>query len=162
MKTTALNQPRTIFTPATFQIAIQQAGKQEREQIEQKQGKYSMETYVALLDLLIGSEFVMECNDALAGTNAYRHELKQSLKKLLPILEKMIDEDLGQIIAKDDLAATTFNLQDGFRKFVGQLRLDRFTKHSPSLIAGFGELMEQFHNAPELVLHRNGIKIKES
>lgn len=159
---TTLHQPKTIFTPATFQIAIEQEKRKEIEQIRKKSGKYSMETYVALLDLLIGSEFVMECNDALAGTNAYRHELKRALKQLLPILEKMIDDDLGQIIAGDDLAVTTFNLQDGFRKFIEQLRLNLFIKHSPSLIAGFGELMEQFHNAPELTLHRLGIKIKES
>lgn len=61
----------------------------------------------------------------------------------------------------DENAKVIFNLQDGIKAYIEQLQLERMIKHKPAHIAGLGELINQFHKMPELVLHRNGIKIKE-
>ena len=122
--------------------------------------RYPMETYVALLNLLIASEFILSCNDELKHTTAYRHSLKQKLRMLEPELEKIIDNDFALIWGVDDEAL--YNLQHNFRNFIQQFHIDKFKTHSPELIAGFGALLEQFHQMPELVLHRNGIKIVQS
>ena len=77
----------------------------------------------------------------------------------MPEIEKAINEDLSLLIGSDLNARTIFHLQDGIKSYVAQLGLEKMTTHKPEHLAGLGELLKQFHQMPELVLHRNGIKI---
>lgn len=121
--------------------------------------KYPVETLVALLNMLIAADFLFQTNEFLQDTTAYKHRVKMLLKQLMPELEKIINEDLGLLIGTNENARVIFSLQDGFKNYIEQLQLNRFITHKPALIAGFGKLTEQFHQMPELVLHRNGIPI---
>lgn len=109
----------------------------------------------SLLNLLICSWFMQECIDNLKGTTYDTHTLKMRLRQLEPELQKKIDKDLNLLWGTDDSAL--YDLQDGFRKFIGEFSTMRLEN-----IVGFGELLERFKAMPDWVLHSLGVKIKEA
>lgn len=113
------------------------------------------EQLYACLNLLVGSWFLLECIDNLRGTGYDTQQLKARLNQLEPELRKKIDRDLNLLWGVDDQAM--YNLQENFRQFVSGFATKRL-EH----VAGFGELLAQFHMMPELTLHRLGIKIVDS
>lgn len=116
--------------------------------------------YMAILNMFIATEFMLSCNDALKETNSYKMQLKSILKKLEPELIRILEHDLKDLWGADDNALQL--LQKGFAEFIKGFSIEEFKYHSPEIIHGFGQLMKDFHNAPELVLHRNGIAFIQS
>ncbi len=120
--------------------------------------KYTAEEYSSMLNLLIAANFVLECNDNLKRTNSYRQNLKMKLKQLEPELIKIIDTDLNYLWGADD--PVLYEYQDGIKEFIMLFDFKAFSKLPPEQILGFVQLTKDFFNAPELVLHRNGVKIE--
>jgi hypothetical protein len=114
------------------------------EEREQKQ--------IAYLNLIITGQLMLGQLDALEGTNVYRGKLKTLVLNLMLQIETLITEDLETIWNCDEPAL--FDLTDKFKIFIHHMATLR-TEH----ISGLAELLEQWQKMPELVLHRNGIKI---
>jgi hypothetical protein len=110
---------------------------------------------IALLNLLLGSWFLLECNDELIETNVYRHGLKQKLKQLEPELKKIIDKDLNLLWGVDDEAM--YGLQEGIKTLFTELSTVR-----PEQLVGLGELIKRFKQMPDWCMNMLGIQIKES
>jgi hypothetical protein len=151
-----VHEPLKMQRKNIYELAYQHAKEQQ-----QNPERYPAHIYVLLLNSLIAAYFLFECNEALEETSVYRQKLKQTLKQLKPILEDMVNEDLGLLMNTAENVHVLSNLNDGFKNFVENLHLRKLSKHTPANLAGLGELLAQFHQMPELVLHRNGIKIKE-
>lgn len=149
---------RTIPTRThvpTKVFAVQQEAEKRKDAL-----KYEPQVYAILLNLLIGSDFVMHCNDALALTSAYKHELKLKINHLQPVITKIIDQDLGLLWECADITQDLYSLQDGIRNLIERLRLHTFIRHEPAILVGFGELLDQFHKDPIKTLKRLGIVIE--
>jgi len=101
--------------------------------------------------LLVGYEF-LEILDNVKNTILYKHKMKTIINSLMPELEKHCN-NLELLFGVDD--ATMFNLISDKQKMMKETALLR-----PEYKIGFFTLLNDYINAPELVLHRNGIKIK--
>jgi hypothetical protein len=99
--------------------------------------------------LLVGCEF-LELLDKVKEFTIFRHGLKQKVNNLLPELEKHCDQ-LELITGTDDTIMFTLMDRKNLMKEISCIR--------PEYKLGLAELLNQFNNAPELVLHRNGVKI---
>ena len=103
-----------------------------------------------LNSLLVGCE-LLELIDKVKGTVLYKQSLKQKINLLLPELEKHCD-NLSFVLGIDD--EVMFTLME--KK---QLIIELATLR-PEYKLAFCEIVKMFKNAPELTMHRLGIKIE--
>jgi len=111
------------------------------------------ESILILNALLVGYEFV-ESLDKIQGLSFYQKGLKQKVDTLLPSLEKFADQ-LNVIFGVDDKAM--FDILDKKKELMKKIALLR-----PENKAGLNELLDLFFQSPELLIHRNGIKLIEN
>jgi hypothetical protein len=108
------------------------------------------ESICVLNALLVGFEF-MVCLDLVAETTLYRQSLKERVNGALKELQKM-SLGLGEIVNVDDEAMFTY------LEHKKQL-MKRIAPLKPELKGGLNHVLDEFFNAPELTIHRLGIKI---
>ena len=114
-----------------------------------KKNLTEQESIHCLNSLLVGCE-LLELLDKIKEFTIFRHSLKQKLNQLIPELEKHCD-NLELITGEDDEIMFTLMDRKNLMKEISCIR--------PEYKLGLAELLNQFNNAPELILHRNGIKI---
>lgn len=108
------------------------------------------EAVACLLSLFSGWQMV-ELMDRISETSLYRHSLKQKVKLMMPELEKHTD-NIAELFGVDTAALNNlFEHRKGLAIKLCDLR--------PELQAGLNEVLECFFNAPELTMHRLGLKI---
>lgn len=146
-----LEQTHSIRTPQALRLVRAQS----------RSTQAAPEVYNAMLHALLAAKILFEANEVVQGSTAYRHELKALLKKLQPLLAKMLDQDYSELIQSDVIARITFRVEREYTEFLECLTPHRLLQHTPSELAGLGELINAFHRAPLEVLERNGIKIEE-
>jgi hypothetical protein len=100
--------------------------------------------------LLVGCE-LLELIDKVKGTILYRQSLKQKINLVLPELEKHCDH-LSLVLGIYD--ETMFTLMEK-KQLIVELATLR-----PEYKLGFCEIVKMFKQAPELTMHRLGIKIE--
>jgi len=110
------------------------------------------ESIYILNSLLVGYEF-LECIDKIKEFKVYRNGLKQKVNLLVPELEKFTDQ-IGVLFGIDD--AAMFDILEKKKELMKKLATLR-----PENKSGLNELIDLFFQAPELLIHRNGIKIKQ-
>lgn len=109
----------------------------------------------ALLNLLITGWCMLGQLDELKNTSAYKQKMRSLINQLMPELERMVDTDLNLLWGVDDPAM--YNLQEQVKKFLTEMAII-----PTEYVAGLADLLQQFRQTPQLVLHRNGIKIVNS
>lgn len=107
---------------------------------------------IACLNAIFSGWQLLECLDVIADTSLYRHSLKLRMRQLMPELEKLVDE----IAMFFDVDPHAMNNLIEHKK---ELNL-KIIAMRPENQAGLNELLAAFFNAPELTLHRLGIKIE--
>jgi hypothetical protein len=125
------------------------AGKKIKMTIEKQ---ITEEESISVLNsLLVGAE-LLELIDKVKGTILYRQSLKQKINLLLPELEKHCDH-LSLVLGIDD--QTMFTLMEKKELMVELATL------RPEYKLGFCEIVKMFKQAPQLTLHRLGIKFED-
>lgn len=108
------------------------------------------ESICVLNAILSGYEF-KENLDAIQQTTFYRTSLKNKLNLLMPELEKAT-ESIADVIGIDNEAL--LNLMVHKKELIKKISVMR-----PEHQSGVNALLEEYFRAPELILHRLGIKV---
>lgn len=111
------------------------------------------EEAVQVFDLILTQWVLIGQLDKLEHTSFYRHRLKMCAKQLLSEIESSLGSGIADIYGIQDEAF--HNLLEHKKEVITKISTLR-----PELQAGFNELLSEYLNAPELVMHRNGIRVE--
>lgn len=104
---------------------------------------------------LLHAAGLLDCLDKIDGTDFYRHEIKQAVKKLQPLLEKYVGAPMADIFKVDADAL------QGMYEHKKALTV-KIAAYRPEVHAGLNELINVYLQQPELTLHRLGIVVPEN
>ena len=113
------------------------------------------EEAVKFFDMILTQWVLLDQLDNLSYTSFYRHKIKMLAKQLVIELERSICARHADIYGIQDEAF--HNLLQHKKEVIRKISVLK-----PELQAGFNELLSEYLNAPELVMHRNGIRITEN
>jgi len=106
---------------------------------------------IAVLNaILVGYEH-LACMDAITETAYFKQALKMKVKAVTEELERTTTA-LADVMGLDDIAL--FNLMEHKKELMQKIALLR-----PEHKSGLNVLLDMYISAPELLLHRLGIKI---
>ena len=112
--------------------------------------KLTEQEAIAVLNSIFTGWQFLELLDQISDTSIYRQGLKQKVNLLMPDLQKFVDEIT---IFFDVDSSAMNNLMEHKRELAMKICALR-----PETQAGLNELLAMFFNAPELTVHRLGIK----
>jgi hypothetical protein len=117
------------------------------------QYKLSQEDALILLNsFLAGFEFLSTL-DRIKSLDLYKDKLRSRTRTLVSMLEAPLNKGFNEITGVEDEAM--YQIMEGKKQLLKFL-----AGYAPEYAVGFLDLLQQFQAAPELVLHRNGIKIQ--
>jgi len=106
---------------------------------------------LVVLNAILACYEHLECMDAIQDTTYYRQSLKVKTKAVLEELEKH-SLAIGDVMGIDD--ETLRNLMLHKKQLI-----EKISKLKPEHKSGVNALLDEYLKAPELTLHRLGIKI---
>jgi len=116
-----------------------------------KPRNFTKEESLLVLNMIVVKWELLTLLDELKHTAIYRHKIKMLVNQLLGELTSELSGGILDMWGVEDEAL--YELMETQKSIIQQI-----SKLRPDLQFGLNELMKHFFNAPELVLHRNGIK----
>lgn len=125
--------------------------RQKAAESLKKFDKLSEGQSLVVLNAILACYEHLECMDAIQDTTYYRQSLKVKTKAVLEELEKQ-SLAIGDVIGIDNEALS--NLMQHKKELIHKI-----SKLRPEEKSGVNALLDEYLKAPELTLHRLGIKI---
>lgn len=119
--------------------------------LKPKPREFTKEESLLVLNMIVAKWGLLTLLDEFKNTRIYRHRTKMLANQLSDELTAQLSGGILDVWGLEDEAL--YSLMETQRSIIQQV-----ARLSPDLHYGLNELMKQFFNAPELVLHRNGIK----
>lgn len=105
---------------------------------------------LVMTNTLTGTEFLLECMDALSLTTKYKHQLKMAGERFRKEVEKYSNEEIQVLLDYDELAA-----YEHMKKLSSTIRSAVYLE--PSSLAALAEVIKKLIADPDLTCHQLGI-----
>lgn len=105
---------------------------------------------LVMTNALTGTEFMMECMEALSRTTKYSRELKMYGERFKKEVEKYSNAEIQVLLDYDELAA-----YEHMRKLSKTIRAAVYLE--PSSLAALAELIKRLTDDPDIVCYQLGI-----